>query len=243
MTGRREDATTVLAFDAYGTLLSTQSIADKLASHFGEEKAQAIATTWRKYQLEYTWRLNSMNQYEDFSILTRRSLKHALAEAAVSLDEKGVEEMMHAYDSLSCFPDVAKTMESLKAVPNVRAVVFSNGTHTMVSNSVNNSPDLSPYAKNFEDIISIDEVRKFKPAPEAYHHLAEKLAKELKDIWLVSSNPFDVVGARAVGMKAIWIDRAGNGWRDSLIEGGEGRPTEIVKRLDEVMNAVSKSHG
>ena len=52
---------TILAFDAYGTLLSTESIAKKLASHFGQENAQTIATTWRKYQLEYTWRLNSMS--------------------------------------------------------------------------------------------------------------------------------------------------------------------------------------
>jgi len=53
--------TVVVAFDAYGTLLSTESIAKKLASHFGDEKATTIATTWRKYQLEYTWRLNSMS--------------------------------------------------------------------------------------------------------------------------------------------------------------------------------------
>jgi 2-haloacid dehalogenase len=50
----------ILAFDAYGTLLSTESIAKELASHFGKEKAGTIAQEWRKYQLEYTWRLNSM---------------------------------------------------------------------------------------------------------------------------------------------------------------------------------------
>ena len=50
----------VIAFDAYGTLLSTESIAKKLAHHFGDEKAEILATAWRKYQLEYTWRLNSM---------------------------------------------------------------------------------------------------------------------------------------------------------------------------------------
>lgn len=53
----------VLAFDAYGTLLSTESIAKKLASHFGQEKADAIAAAWRKHQLEYTWRLNSMGKH------------------------------------------------------------------------------------------------------------------------------------------------------------------------------------
>jgi len=52
---------TLVAFDLYGTLLSTTSISKKLASHFGQVKADAVAVTWRKYQLEYTWRLNSMS--------------------------------------------------------------------------------------------------------------------------------------------------------------------------------------
>lgn len=54
------DKKTVIAFDLYGTLLSTDSIAKELSSHFGDEKAKALAALWRRYQLEYTWRLNSM---------------------------------------------------------------------------------------------------------------------------------------------------------------------------------------
>ena len=50
----------VVAFDVYGTLLSTESMAQKLASHFGQKRADKIAALWRKIQLEYTWRLNSM---------------------------------------------------------------------------------------------------------------------------------------------------------------------------------------
>lgn len=50
----------LVAFDLYGTLLSTDSIAKELAQNFGE-KAESIAAVWRKYQLEYTWRLNSMS--------------------------------------------------------------------------------------------------------------------------------------------------------------------------------------
>ena len=50
----------VIAFDAYGTLLSTESIAKELATHFGNETAEGLAALWRRIQLEYTWRLNSM---------------------------------------------------------------------------------------------------------------------------------------------------------------------------------------
>lgn len=162
----------------------------------------------------------------------------------MSLDDRHIDEMMQAYDSLSCFPDVEKTLQSLKSTPDIRAVVFSNGTHSMVSSSVNNSPDLAPHAKVFDDIVVVEEVKKFKPAPEVYRHLAKKVGKDPQDekqmqqIWLVSGNPFDVVGARAVGMHAVWVDRAGNGWQDSLIEGEKGRPTEIVKSLDQVVRTV-----
>jgi 2-haloacid dehalogenase len=52
----------VVAFDLYGTLLSTASIAESLAEHFGQEKAASVAALWRTYQLEYTWRLNSMSE-------------------------------------------------------------------------------------------------------------------------------------------------------------------------------------
>lgn len=55
----------LLAFDLYGTLLSTESIGKQLSEHFGPDKAASVAATWRKYQLEYTWRYNSMSMVAD----------------------------------------------------------------------------------------------------------------------------------------------------------------------------------
>lgn len=175
--------------------------------------------------------------------MTDRSLRHALAESSVSLEQKDMDDLMRAYDSLSTFPDVAPAMKSISKEANIHAVVFSNGTHGMVSSSVNNSPDLSPYASVFKDIVVIEEVKKFKPAPEVYQHLARKVGKSEKDMssmWLISGNPFDIVGAKAVGMQACWVDRAGNGWQDELIQGEKGRPTAIVKSLEEVLGVVRK---
>ncbi|KAI9708440.1 MAG: hypothetical protein M1820_003900 [Bogoriella megaspora] len=231
----------VVAFDLYGTLLSTESIAVKLAEHFGQAKAATIAATWRKYQLEYTWRLNSMNRFEPFSGITQRSLNHALKESGVSLGQSEIGDLMKAYDSLSTFPDVKPALAEIAENLAIRPVVFSNGTQSMVSNSVRHSPDLAPYAQTFHDIIVVEEVQKFKPAPEVYEMLARRVGKEkeqIENVWLVSGNPFDVVGARAVGMQAAWVDRAGNGWQDELVDDDKGRPTAIVKGLDEVVNAI-----
>lgn len=53
---------TILAFDLYGTLLSTDSIAKYLSTNLKVADAEAVAQTWRKEQLQYTWRLNSMSK-------------------------------------------------------------------------------------------------------------------------------------------------------------------------------------
>ncbi|KAL8789094.1 MAG: hypothetical protein Q9213_001357 [Squamulea squamosa] len=235
----------LIAFDLYGTLLSTESIAKALTDHFGQERVGSTAATWRKYQLEYTWRLNSMEQYVPFSTVTQRSLLHALSENNIpSPSEEVVAYLMSAYDSLSAFPDVTPALERLARSSSVTPIVFSNGTQQMVSDSVHSSPDLSPYSKAFEEIITVEEVRKFKPHPDVYYHLAKKMKKSkdnMSDIWLVSGNPFDVVGAKAVGMKACWLDRQKQGWSDSLIEGQIGMPDFVGETLGDVVEVILKT--
>ena len=113
----------------------------------------------------------------------------------------------------------------------------------MVGNSVKSSPDLGPHASVFKYIVTVEEVQCFKPHPKVYSHLAEKVGKgkeSMEEVWLVSGNPFDVIGARAVGMQTCWVDRSGNGWTDQLVQGDSGKPTVIVKGLGEVVDAVKK---
>jgi 2-haloacid dehalogenase len=178
--------------------------------------------------------------------VTRKSLRHALAEAGVSLEAKGIDNLMSAYDTLGIFPDVSPVFKHLKDSPHIYPVVFSNGTSTMIKASLTKSPDLSPHAELFRDVVVVEPVKRFKPDPKVYSHLCEQVGKgdkgQEKDVWLVSGNPFDVVGANAVGMRTCWVDRSGRGWADSL--GGEaGRPTVVVKGLDEVVAKVEEFLG
>ncbi|KAH6683105.1 HAD-like domain-containing protein [Halenospora varia] len=237
----------VIAFDLYDTLLSTESIAKELAKHFGDEKAQSVAALWRRFQLEYTWRMNSMGLYEPFSTITDLSLNHALAESSLTLSQSSISSLMHAYDSLGTFPDVPPALNSISSSPNITAYVFSNGTNAMVLSSVNQSPSLSPFKDVFKDLITVEEVRRFKPDPKVYEYLVEKVGKrkeEKGEVWLVSGNPFDVVGARAYGIQACWISRVGHhdagGWNDKLGEAvGSGvRPTVIAGGVDDAVKKI-----
>ncbi|KLJ06904.1 2-haloacid dehalogenase [Blastomyces silverae] len=106
------------------------------------------------------------------------------------------------------------SIESLVDDRKLIPVVFSNGTTSMISNSVARSKDLAPYAGLFHNIVSVDSTKKFKPAPETYRYLADSIGKErsqMNEMWLISGNPFDVMGAINVGMKAAWVNQAGLG--------------------------------
>ncbi|QKX59627.1 uncharacterized protein TRUGW13939_06764 [Talaromyces rugulosus] len=232
---------TIVAFDLYGTLLSTDSIAEQLGKHFDAAKAKSISTLWRQYQLEYTWRLNSMECYEDFSVVTRNSLHHALAEKGEELRDGDITALMEAYDNLSTFPDVNSALNRIATDPTLLAVVFSNGSRTMISNSVLCSRDLAPQAKVFQDFITVDEVRRYKPSRTSYQHLAEKVGKQpsqMNEVWLISGNPFDIVGARSMGMHAIWVDRANRGWQDAAMP--NVRPTAIVCSLEHIVDEINR---
>jgi 2-haloacid dehalogenase len=173
-----------------------------------------------------------------------------LAESGVTLLNSDIEKLMEAYDSLGTFPDVAPALRSLAADPHIDAYVFSNGTEAMVSASVHKSPSLSPHASVFKGLVTVDEIRVFKPDAKGYQHLATRVGKstskeDMASLWLVSGNPFDVVGARSAGMQAAWVDRAGGhhgrgGWTDKLGDLASGGPTVIVKGVDEAVNAVRK---
>lgn len=155
---------------------------------------------------------------------------------------------MKAYDCLSTFPDVSPALKALADEAGFVAVVFSNGTKSMVTNSIRSSSDLGPHAAIFKEIVTVEDVRCFKPDPRVYLHLAGTVGKRTADgpmgeMWLVSGNPFDVVGARAVGMQAAWVDRGGHGWTDGLVQDESGRPTAIVRDLGELVEVVKKHSG
>ena len=258
---------TVIAFDLYGTLLSTESIAKTLSDLVGADKADSVAASWRRYQLEYTWRLNSMSptpfpkseenrtltlvmppeQYIPFATVTQRSLVHALNEQSVTISTASQEDLIGVqYSRLSTFPDVPPALETLSTDSTIHAVVFSNGDNNQLKNTFTDSHDLAKYRDAFQNIVSVEEVQRFKPDPEVYLHLARKVGKQtdkqsMRSMWLVSGNPFDVVGAKAVGMKAAWVDRAGKGWVDELMMPHEEmKPDLIVKGLGEVVEGVRK---
>ncbi|EJD07841.1 haloacid dehalogenase [Fomitiporia mediterranea MF3/22] len=232
----------VLAFDIYGTLLDTSSISKALMEHLQLDKDNTaqVSALWRRYQLEYTWRLNSMNVYKPFDIVTKKALQHALKESGIRFDDDSIRRLMDAYNVLPCFPDAEHALRELTSNGKAKIVVFSNGTQSMVQTALS-AAGLTNMTPN---IYVADAVGRYKPTPEIYRGLLQSVGKEghPKECCLVSGNPFDVTGAIAQGMRAIWVDRAGKGWADGILpihSSSEFEAMKIVHSLQEIPELVS----
>ena len=209
-------ASEALAFDMYGTLVDPIGIRKQLERYLSDE-ALRVAEVWRQKQLEYTFLLTVMERYEDFEEVTRKALNYALAAAGQELYQDQKDVLIAQYNNLERFEDVEPGLGRLKEA-GYPMVVFSNGAPHMLA-ALMDAAGLRSY---FQGVVSVDEVKAYKPSPEVYRHVAGRLERPMGEVRLVSSNPFDSLGARVAGMQAAWVDRFG-GLFDTL-----GSPPEVV---------------
>ncbi|ELR10285.1 hypothetical protein GMDG_04671 [Pseudogymnoascus destructans 20631-21] len=110
-----------------------------------------------------------MSIYKDFSSVTRASLTHALSD--LSLPSAAIDSLMRAYDSLDLNPDAGPGLISLQSSTAIDAYIFSNGSPAMLKASVTKSLSLAQFQGIFQDIVSVEEVKVYKPDPKAYQYL------------------------------------------------------------------------
>lgn len=192
---------TTIAFDVYGTLVDPLGMADHLKLILGDQ-AGPFAELWRSKQLEYSFRRALMRAYQPFSVCTWDALLYTENTFGVTFSEGSRAMLMDRYRNLPRFGDAASGLQLLKRNGHF-LVAFSNGEAAAQRQILGNAQLLS----FFDDIISADEVRTFKPDPAIYSYLLQRVGRTGENTWLVSSNPFDVIGAKAAGLRAAWVRR------------------------------------
>jgi 2-haloacid dehalogenase len=189
-----------LLFDAYGTLFDVHSIVE--AGRAITADPQALSMLWRTKQLEYTWLRTLMGRYEDFWAVTDAALAFACRRLGLAAGPAERARLMDAYLRLAAFPEVPGVLARLAPLP---CAILSNGAPRMLEAAVAHA-GLGPHLRA---VISVDAVRKFKPAPEVYALGSARLDVPREAIGFVSSNCWDVVGAKAYGFQVAWVNRAG----------------------------------
>jgi len=220
-----------LAFDVYGTLIDTHGLVSMLEA-FAGDKAEALSILWRQKQLEYSFRRALMRRYCPFSECTAEALEFACASFQVALSDSQRRELLDGYRRLPAFPDVADGLDRAREA-GLGLFAFSNG----LASDVESLLDQAGIREFFADVVSVDEVRSFKPDPEVYRHFMNRAKSQPELTWLISSNPFDVTGARAVGMEALWVRRSGG----AVFDPWEFRPTATVSALAQVADVIMRT--
>ncbi len=223
--------TTTIAFDIYGTLIDTQGVLAKLQDIVGEE-AINFSNAWRDKQLEYSFRRGLMQQYEDFSVCTAQALDYTFARFNRELAPGQKRELLEAYTVLPAFADARPALVQLRDSA-YKLVAFSNGT----ANAVEKLLAGAGLRQFFDAVVSVDGIKTFKPAPAVYAHLLSQCDASPESAWLVSSNPFDVIGALAAGLQTAWVKRSAA----AVFDPWGFEPTGVVDGLGGLQALIGKT--
>lgn len=187
-------------FDAYGTLFDVHSVVE--AGREITADPQALSLTWRQKQLEYTWLRTLMGRYEDFWAVTESALRWTIRRLRLEATDAQRRRLMDAYLSLACFPEVPGALARLAGRPRA---ILSNGAPTMLEAAVASSG----LQGHLEHVLSVDAVKMYKPAPQVYALAPRALGVPADALLFVSSNAWDVAGAKAFGYRVAWCNRLG----------------------------------
>lgn len=214
----------IYAFDVYGTLINPHGLTELLSEWLGAS-AVSFSQTWREKQLEYSFRRGLMASYVPFSLCTKQALAYALKFHQLQLSDAQQQELLGNYLKLPAFDDVDIALKKLKAEGNL-LYAFSNG-ETAALESLLTHAGLLDY---FDGIVSCESIQTFKPDPAVYEFLKTQINGKAKDLYLVSSNSFDVIGALNANIQSIWVKRS----NQAIFDQWEFTPTRIIAGLHQL---------
>jgi len=188
-----------IVFDAYGTLYDVQSVRG-LALELCAEQGELVTQLWRLKQLEYSWLRGLMQAYEDFWSVTRAALDFSLISAGIEPAPRLCDALMEKYLRLDLYPEAAAALDALGGY---QLAILSNGSPAMLAALV----EAAGLSGRFADVISVDRVKSYKPDPACYALVEPALGVPTAETLFVSSNGFDIAGAKRFGFRVARIAR------------------------------------
>jgi len=192
-----------VVFDAMGTLFNLAPLRERL----GDAEADA----WFERTLHWATSLTLVGEFVPFKKLARLSLAATLARLGTEADE---DDVMNAFGELPAFPDAAEAVRTAET-----ALVLTNGGRS-------DTERLLERAGIAVAVVSVEEVRAYKPHPAPYRAAAERAG----DFVLVAAHAWDVQGALSAGYGAVWVNPLRQEWPF---------PGEAPRQSDSLVEAVA----
>jgi 2-haloacid dehalogenase len=214
----------VLVFDVNETLIDIESIAPLFGEFFGDER---VLREWFGQLITYSMAATLADCYVDFFTLGQGVL-HMLADIhRVDITDADVGRLQERMRTMPAHPDAAEALTALR----------DNGFHLVTLTNSPHRPGVPTPLDNaglgglFDQQLSVESCRAFKPSPTVYRHACEVLGVVPADCMMVAAHVWDLLGAQNVGFSTALITRPGN---PPLPVEGLPQPTLVVNDLHQL---------
>ena len=162
-----------------------------------------------------------MNEYDSFWKITKDSLEYAMNSLSIN-SVKIKNELLDLYFKIGAFEEVEEVLKKIKK-NKIKTAILSNGSYDMLSSAVKNSK----FDELINEVISVDECKKFKPHKDVYNLVIDKFNTYKKNCIFFSSNCWDIHGASNFGFQTVWVNRKKN--IDELLPGQVDNQVQSLK--------------
>jgi 2-haloacid dehalogenase len=198
----------VVAFDVIGTLFDLVP----LGIRFKDAGLPADALgEWFARMLRDAVALSTSGVYKPFHEVASGTLEIFLTERSVEPSKDRISAILEGFGELPSYPDVEAAFKLLRQA-NVRIITLTNGGAETTRKLLKRAG----VDGMVERIITIDEVRQWKPAREVYRHAAKVMRVEPGQMALVAAHDWDVQGASRAGLVTGWVGRHGKRFHPAM---------------------------
>jgi 2-haloacid dehalogenase len=183
------------------TLLDVAALEPAFKEVFGDAR---VLQDWFATVLLYSEVATLAGPYSDFASIAGAALDMTATARSVTVSPENRTRILQGMLKLPAHTDVREGLQMMRDA-GLRLVTLTNSAPGAVQQQLANA-DLTSF---FERSFSVDTVRRFKPAPEAYRSVADALQVPVDQLRLVAAHAWDVVGALRAGCAAAFVARPG----------------------------------
>lgn len=189
-----------VAFD-YFVIFNPNSVVPNVESVY-PGKGLEFTKAWRAKQFEYGFLRSITDRHEDFLRVTEDALVYTAKAMDLPLPKENKDKLLNAYLTLTPWPDAIDGLKTLKA-SGLRIITIANFSPLMLRANAENAG----IADLFDELLSTEENRTYKPDPRAYALGLERLGLKKEEVVFAAFGGWDAYGAKRFGYPTYWVNR------------------------------------
>src|ERR1700754_3077343 len=220
----------LIVFDVNETLLDLQAMEPTFERIFGDKRVMRL---WFANLIMYSAALTVAGCYVPFTDIGSAVMKMLADTRGIKIEDRDKKELTEKFSTMPPHAEVPAALQKLRAA-GFRLFTLTDNLLEIQTRQLEQGGIVDLFERRF----SVDqEVRRHKPAPEAYAYVADQLGVPPSQICMIACHTWDTLGAVAAGWEAALIKRVGN----DVLEVGP-QPGIVGNDLNDVADQLIARH-